>query len=108
MNKEDYNKMSTFDKINYDIQMELYQDFNDEIASINDRLGEIYGYNDLKDAEEAEMKEEIEKYKKALKEKCEAIDKATEYINSKYVNEYDTILTYYEIETLLEILKGEE
>ena len=26
------------------------------------------------------------------------IDKAIEYINSKYINEYDTILTYYEME----------
>lgn len=86
MNKEEYNKLSTFDKIEFDIEMKMYMKHNDKIASIYDNLGDIYTYKDLEEAKTLEEHETLKEYKKTLKEKCEKlqhlqnlIDKATNY-----------------------------
>ena len=86
MNKEDYDKLSTFDKIEFDIEMKMYMKHNDKIASIYDNLGDVYSYKDLEEAKALEEHETLQEYKKALKEKCEQlehlqnlIDKATNY-----------------------------
>lgn len=98
MNKEEYDKASTFDKIDYDIAMKSYFKHNDKIASINDHLGEIYDYSDLKDAEECELKDEIKMYREALKEKCDAIDKTIEYLEKSKLNQLDTYCKYLYID----------
>lgn len=100
MTKEEYDKLSTFDKIEYDIDMQMYMEHNDKIASIYDHLGEVYGYQDLEDAKALEKHETFELYKKALKEKCEAIDKAIEYVE-------ENITSFRKIE-LLNILQGDD
>ncbi len=82
MNKEDYDKLSTFNKIDFDIAMKMYMEHNHHIAIINDNLGDIYSYRDLEEAERAEERDTLEEYKKALKQKCDAIDKAIEYIEN--------------------------
>lgn len=86
MNKEDYDKLSTFDKIEFDIEMKMYMEHNDKIASIYDNLGDFYSYKDLEEAKSLEEHETLKEYKKALKEKCEQlehlqslIDKTTNY-----------------------------
>ena len=86
MNKEDYDKLSTFDKIEFDIEMKMYMEHNDKIASIYDNLGDVYSYKDLEEAKALEEHETLKEYKKALKEKCEQlehlqnlIDKTTNY-----------------------------
>lgn len=110
MTEEEYNKLSTFEKIDYDINIELYMKYNDQIASINDHLGDIYGYSDLKDIEDLEKHEELMLYKKALKEKCDAIDKGIEYIEDEFYEVGGCVggsdLPYQPIQDLLDILKG--
>lgn len=86
MNKEDYDKLSTFDKIEFDIEMKMYMEHINKIASIYDNLGDVYSYKDLEEAKALEEHETLKEYKKALKEKCEQlehlqnlIDKTTNY-----------------------------
>ena len=97
---------STFDEIEFDIAMKMYMKHNSKIASINEHLGEMYGYKDLEDAEVLETYDTLQEYKKALKEKCDAFDKAIEYIEkNKHLNWY--VESCY-ISDLLKLLKGEE
>ena len=97
---------STFDKIDYDIAMKMYMKHNDKIASINEHLGEMYSYKDLEEAKALEEYDTLQEYKKALKEKCDAIDKVIEYIglNEEDIKLYD-IYDVNSIE-LLKILRG--
>ena len=106
MNKEEYDKLSTYEKIDFDISMELYGKYNDTIATINGHLGEMYGYSDLRDVEELEKSEELKLYKQALKDKCDAIDKAIEYLDNLSFDGYCD--DKYVIKELLEILGGKE
>jgi hypothetical protein len=96
MNKEEYDKLSTFDKIDFDIAMKMYMEHNSTIATINDNLGDMYSYRDLEEAERLEEHDELEEYKKALKEKCDAIDKAIEKLKQWYCSS----------EEVIKILKG--
>lgn len=92
MNKEDYDKLSTFDKIEFDIEMKIYMEHNDRIASIYDNLGDVYSYKDLEDAKALEEHETLQEYKKALKEKCEKLDHLQNLIG-KTTNYYLKTLT---------------
>ena len=74
---------STFDEIEFNIAMKMYMKHNSKIASINEHLGEMYSYKDLGDAEILETYDTLQEYKKALKEKCDAFDKAVEYIKKE-------------------------
>lgn len=105
MNKEEYDKLSTFDKIDYDIAMKLYDEHNSKIASINDHLGDIFDYRDLQDAKECELQDEMRMYRDALKEKCDVIDKAIEYINENW-GHWCSNHCKYATETI-NILKGD-
>lgn len=48
------------------IEMDSYMKYNDTIASMNDHLGEIYGYSDVRDTEEVKLKYEKELAYKAI------------------------------------------
>ena len=86
---------TTFDEIEYDIAMKMYMKHNSKIANINDHLGEVYSYKDLEEAKALEEYDTLQEYKKALKEKCDAIDKAIEYIKQEDWNtEYDKKLLH--------------
>lgn len=87
MNKE--NEYTLFEKVDYYIQMKSYMKHNDSIASINDHLGEQCDYNDLKDAEEYQLRDEMRMYRDVLKEKCDKIEKAIEYIKGLLDNTDD-------------------
>ena len=72
------------------IEMDSYIKYNDTIASMNDHLGEIYGYSDVRDTEEAQLKYEKELAYKAiahLQQKVEQLEnirkEAIEYINNE-------------------------
>ena len=108
MNKEEYNKLSTFDKIEFDIDMQMYMEHSDKIASIYDHLGDVYSYKDLEDAKALEEHETFELYKKVLKEKCEAIDKTIEYIEIRQRKDKFLILDGEQIKELLNILQGDD
>lgn len=97
---------STFDKIEYDIAMKMYMKHNSKIASINEHLGEMYGYKDLEEAKALEEYDTLQEYKKALKEKCDAIDKAIEYIEeAQRLTDIDEVIVTAE---LLDILRGKD
>lgn len=118
MNKEEYDKLNLYEKIRFDIDMELYRKHNHHIAHINDFLGETYGYQDLLYAEKYRLEDEIKLYKKALKEKCDVIDKAIDYIERNKTKLYQgrndfTCEIQYSDEAvkaneLLDILRGED
>ena len=80
------------------IEMDSYMKYNDTIASMNDHLGEIYGYSDVRDTEEAQLKYEKELAYKAivqLQQKVEQLEnirkEAIKYIlkNKLYRFKYD-------------------
>ena len=98
------------------IEMDSYMKYNDTIASMNDHLGEIYGYSDVRDTEEAQLKYEKELAYKAivqLQQKVEQLENirkdAIEYIKS-YKNDYAPYeLSDYNVREILNILnKGSD
>lgn len=54
------------DDILFDIDMQLYDEFNDKFCEMNDNLGTIYTYKDLDDLEKAEKEEEIQLLREAV------------------------------------------
>lgn len=68
------------------IEMDSYMKYNDTIASMNDHLGEIYGYSDVRDTEEAQLKYEKELAYKAivqLQQKVEQLEKENDKLKHK-------------------------
>ena len=66
------------------IEMDSYMKYNDTIASMNDHLGEMYGYSDVRDTEEAQLKYEKELAYKAivqLQQKVEQLEKENILLN---------------------------
>lgn len=51
----------------YDIDMQLYGEFNDKIATMYDYLGECYGYSDIEEMKQREMEREIELLRNAVR-----------------------------------------
>ena len=49
-----------FNDILYDIDMQLYYEFNDKIATMNDYLGDIYSLRDVEEVENAQKEKEIQ------------------------------------------------
>lgn len=66
--KIDEVKFNTNEDVLYQIGMMLYQECNDEIASINENLGDRCSYQDLIDAELYEKKKEKELLQLAVKQ----------------------------------------
>lgn len=64
----------------FDIDMQLYDEFNDKFCEINDNLGTIYTYKDLDDLEKAEKEKEIKLLREAVRKL------------QKEVEEYKTLL----------------
>lgn len=64
----------------FDIDMQLYDEFNDKFCEMNDNLGTIYTYKDLDDLEKAEKEKEIELLREAVRKL------------QKEVEEYKTLL----------------
>ena len=76
------------------IEMDSYMKYNDTIASMNDHLGEIYGYSDVRDTEEAQLKYEKELAYKAivqLQQKVEEKDKEIDRLNN-IINRIDSFV----------------
>lgn len=51
----------------FDIDMQLYDEFNDKFCEMNDNLGTIYTYKDLDDLEKLEKEEEIKLLREAVR-----------------------------------------
>ena len=51
----------------FQIDMQLYDEFNDTIATMNDHLGDIYSLRDVEEVEKAEKEKEIKLLREAVK-----------------------------------------
>ena len=65
MTEEEQNKMEK--DILFQIDMQLYDEFNDTIATMNDHLGDIYSLKDVEEVEKAEKEKEIKLLREAVK-----------------------------------------
>ena len=99
---------STFDEIEFNIDMKMYWEHNDKIASINEHLGEMYSYKDLEEAEALLEYDTLQEYKKALKEKCDAFDKVLDFINTWKDNKTDLKVSMLDLLQIEDILRGDE
>ena len=67
----------------YDIDMQLYDEFNDKIATMNDYLGDIYSLRDVEEVENAQKEKEIELLRIAVTSLQNKIKKAIDFINDE-------------------------
>lgn len=67
----------------YDIDMQLYDEFNDKIATMNDYLGDIYSLRDVEEVENAQKEKEIELLRIAVIRLQNKIKKAIDFINDE-------------------------
>lgn len=59
----------------FQIDMELYNKFNDKFCEMNEYLGEIYSYADLKDLEDLRNATEINLLRQAIKKQQKELEK---------------------------------
>lgn len=85
----------------FDIDMQLYDEFNDKFCEMNDNLGTIYTYKDLDDLEKAEKEEEIKLLRKAIKEQSQQI----EYLNCIVESDKDNYINKTNIEDKIKVLE---
>lgn len=71
----------------YQIEMMSYMRYNDGLCSINEHLGEIFSYQDLKNTEEAQLKYEKDLSYKAIKQLQNQLQQKDNII--KEVREYN-------------------
>lgn len=82
----------------FQIDMQLYDEFNDEIATMRDYLGDIYSLRDIEEVEQAQKEREIELLRKAvitqqkeieeLKLKCEKLENKRKDPLNEAINSY--------------------
>lgn len=58
----------------FQIDMKLYDEFNDKFCEIYDNLGTVYSYKDLDDLEKLEKETEIKLLRQAIKKQSEEIE----------------------------------
>lgn len=104
MDKEEI-KFNTDDDIIMQIEMMSYMEYNRQIATANEYIGDIYSYRDIKDMESAQEHYEKELSYQAIKQLQQQCKKQKEVIDKAicYVQEN----TCWELRTskLLDILK---
>jgi hypothetical protein len=67
----------------FDIDMQLYDEFNDKIATMNDYLGDIYSLRDVEEVENAQKEREIELLRIAVIRLQNKIKKALGFIDDE-------------------------
>lgn len=87
------------DDILFDIDMQLYDEFNDKFCEMNDNLGIIYTYKDLDDLEKAEKEKEIKLLREAVKEQSQQI----EYLNYIVESDKDNYINKTNIENIIKV-----
>lgn len=58
----------------FQIDMQLYDEFNDKFCEMNDNLGTIYTYKDIDDLEKLEKETEIKLLRKAIEKQQKEIE----------------------------------
>lgn len=74
----------------YQIDMQLYDEFNDKLCEMNDNLGTIYTYKDIIDLEEAQKDKERKLLREAINKQQEIV-KNQSYTNKKLRNKIKTV-----------------
>lgn len=87
---EEENKMEK--DILFQIDMQLYDEFNDTIATMNDHLGDIYSLRDVEEVEKAEKDKEIKLLREAVKKLQADIE-----IKDKVIDDLCFAITHEEI-----------
>lgn len=75
----------------FEIDMQLYYEFNDKFCEINDHLGDVYTYKDLQDLKEAENAKERKLLREAIQNLINRNKELEEEI--KTLKEYFTLPT---------------
>lgn len=74
----------------FQIDMQLYDEFNDKLAEMNDHLGDVYSLRDVEDVEKAEKEMERRLLREAVKSLQNTIKKQS-YTNKKMRNKIKTV-----------------
>ena len=91
MSEEEFRK-----DILYQIDMQLYDEFNDKLAEMNDHLGDIYSLRDVEEVEKAEKEKEIKLLRETVRNLQKELDKKDKVINNLYEDiEYEYSGTNY-------------
>ena len=73
----------------FQIDMQLYDEFNDKFCEMNDNLGTVYSYKDLDDLEKLEKETEIKLLRQAIEKQSKEIEELKkdklELINKNHV-----------------------
>lgn len=91
--------MDKKDDILFKIDMQLYDEFNDTIATMNDHIGDIYSLRDVEEMEQAEK----EKERKLLREAIIKLQNEVEFQKGQrkfWRDEY-----YHKMEQIQEIIE---
>ena len=89
------------------IEMESYMKYNNTIATMNEHLGEMYGYNDVKDMEYHQLEFEKNLAYKYLKKEHQALLDIKEYIEEHFTHDYGQKRYFFEdytVDDLYEIV----
>jgi len=68
----------------FQIDMQLYDEFNDKIATMNDHLGDVYSLRDVEEVEQAEKDRQIQLLREAVKKLQEENKELKEYIENEF------------------------
>ena len=74
----------------FQIDMQLYDKYNETIAGMNDHLGDIYTYRDIEEVEKAEREEKIYLLTRAIKDFQYKISKKIKELEEEGTKEYWT------------------
>ena len=72
--------MNNEEDILFQIDMQLYDEFNDTLATMNDHLGDIYTLRDVEEVEQAEKNKKIQLLTEAIKKQQKEIEDKKEKI----------------------------
>lgn len=94
----------------FQIDMQLYDEFNDMFCEINEHLGDVYTYNDLREIEEAESEKERKLLRNAITNLQNRIKELEEdlYSANKIVEEYIDSIPKQKIKDIVENNVSEE
>ena len=110
MNKKDILEELRKD-ILYQIDLQLYDEFNDKFCEINENLGTVYSYKDLEDLKKAESDTERTLLRQAIsnliaenKELKEEIKEINEEYNAEQKHEMENTIPKSKVEEIIQTM----
>lgn len=86
------------------IEMESYMKFNDTIANMNDHLGEIFSYSDIRDVQERQLQFEKDLAYKQLTKEHQALLDIKEYIDEHVGKEIHSMMYVIDVTDISNIV----